>query len=191
MAKVNFNYASGLPRVIKAKGYLPGQITKAFGPRFIGAGFLDSAQSGTLEFGEFVEVNAGDNYAYEVLPVVAGTTAGELAVIVRDVVGAGSTDGIVAGPKEHVAISLFLGTSGQKGRIVAILGDGTASPAVDGAVYIGTGVNDTLAGAVYPTNVTSDCISATNWKFASTKFAPLVDTTTSRVVYAVEVKYVG
>jgi hypothetical protein len=187
----NFNYSSGLPRVLKAKGYLPGQITRAFGPRFIGAGFLDSAQSGTLEFGEFVEVNAGDNYAYEVLPVTSATTAGELAVVVRDVVGAGSSDGIVAGPKEHVAMSLFMGTSGQKGHIVAILGNGATSPAVDGQVYVGTGVNTTIAGAVYATNVTSDCITATNWKFASTKFAPLVDTTTTNVVYAVEVKYAG
>jgi hypothetical protein len=187
-----FNYASGLPRVLKQKGYLPGAITRAFGPRYIGAGFLDSAQTGTLEFGEFVEVNQGDSYAYEVLPVTSATTAGELAVIVRDVVGAGSGDGIVVGPKEHVAMSLFLGTAGQKGHIVAILGNGATTPAVAGAVYVGTGATaNTVAGLVYASNVNSECITATNWSFASTKFAPLVDTTTTNVVYAVEVKYAG
>lgn len=186
-----FNYASGLPRVLKQKGYLPGAISKVFGPRYISAGFWDSARTDNAEFGEFVEVNAGDSYAYEVLPVIANTTAGELAVVVRDVVGAGSSDGIVTGPKEHVAISLFMGTSGQKGHVVAILGNGETSPAVDGQVYVGTGVNDTVSGLVYTTNVTSDCITATNWKFASTKFAPLQDTTATNVVYAVEVKYVG
>ncbi len=187
-----FNYSSGLPRVLKPKGYLPGQITKAFGPRYIGAGFWDSASAITPEFGEFVEVNAGDSYAYEALPVGASTTAAELAVVVRDVVGAGSTDGIVTGPKEHVALSLFLGTPGQKGKVVAILGNGETSPAVAGAVYVGTAASaNTVAGVVYTTNVNSECITATNWSFASTKFAPLVDTTTTNVVYAVEVKYAG
>jgi len=190
MAK--FNYASGLPRVLKQKGYLPGQITRAFGPRYISAGFLDSATDSTVEFGEFVEINAGDTYAREVLPVTSATTTGELGVVVRDVVGAGSGDGIVTGPKEHVAISLFLGTPGQKGAIVAILGNGATSPAVGGAVYVGTGAStNTVAGLAYTTNVNSECITATNWSFASTKFAPLVDETTTRVVYAVEVQYAG
>ncbi len=187
-----FNYSSGLPRVLKQKGYLPGHMSKAFGPRYIRAGFWDSARSDTAEFGEFVEVNAGDTYAYEVLPVSANTTASELAVVVRDVVGAGTSDGMVVGPKEHVALSLFVGTPGQKGKIVAILGNGATSPAVDGAVYVGTGASaNTVAGLVYTTNVNSECITATNWSFASTKFAPLQDTTTTNVVYAVEVKYAG
>ena len=184
-----FNYSSGLPRILKPKGYLPGQITKSFGPRYIGVGFWDSASSATAEFGAFVEVNAGDSYAYEVLPVTSATTTGELAVVVRDVVGASSlTEGIISGPKENVPLSLFLGTYGQKGKIVAVLDSANGgSPAVDGQVYVGTGVNTTVAGAVYATNLTSDCITATNWKFASTKFAPLVSTTT----YAVEIKYAG
>lgn len=187
-----FNYSSGLPRVLKQKGYLPGTITKAFGPRYVASGFWDSARSDQAEFGEFVEVNAGDSYAYEVLPVSSSTTAAELAVVVRDVVGAGSSDGIVTGPKEHVALSLFLGTSGQKGKIVAILGNGATSPAVGGAVYVGSGKSvNTVAGLVYASNVNSECITATNWSFASTKFAPLQDTTTTNVVYAVEVKYAG
>lgn len=187
-----FNYSSGLPRVLKQKGHLPGHMTKAFGPRYIRAGFWDSARTDTAEFGLFVEVNAGDEYAYKVLPVDANTTAGELGVVVRDVVGAGSTDGIISGPKEHVALSIFAGTSGQKGKIVAILGNGATSPAVGGAVYVGTGASvNTISGLAYTTNVNSECITATNWSFASTKFAPLVDTTATRVVYAVEVQYAG
>lgn len=187
-----FNYASGLPRVLKQKGYLPGQITKAFGPRYVASGFWDSARTDTAEFGLFVEVNAGDTYAYEVLPVSSATTAGELAVVVRDVVGAGATDNIVVGPKEHVALSLYLGTAGQKGNIVAVLGNGQTSPSVGGAVYVGTSATaNTVAGVVYTTNVNSECITATNWSFAGTKFAPLVDTTTTNMVYAVEVKYAG
>jgi hypothetical protein len=189
MAK--FNYASGLPRVIKQKGWLAGQITKAFGPRYIGAGFLDSANQVAVEFGEFVHVASGDSYAYEVLPVTSATTAGQLAVVVRDVVGASSLDtSIQEGPKKHLPISLFMGTAGNKGKIVAILGSGT--PAVGGQVYVGTGtvtsdVQATVAGVVYATNVASECITATNWKFASTRFAPLV----ASDVYAVEVEYVG
>ena len=185
MAK--FNYASGLPRTLKTKGYLPGHVTKAFGPRYIGAGFWDSARTDTAEFGEFVEVNAGDEKAYEVIPVSSATTAAELAIVVRDVVGAPTlTDGIVSGPKEQLGLSLYMGTAGNKGKVVAILGSG--EPAVDGQVYVGTATSvNTVAGVVYATNVNSECISATNWKFASTRFAPLQSTS----VYAVEVKYVG
>lgn len=185
MAK--FNYASGLPRTLKTKGYLPGHVTKAFGPRYIGAGFWDSARTDTAEFGEFVEVNAGDEKAYEVLPVSNTTTAGELAVVVRDVVGAPTlTDGIVSGPKEQLGLSLYMGTAGNKGKVVAILGGG--EPAVDGQVYVGTATTaSTVAGVVYATNVATECVTATNWKFASTRFAPLQ----ASDVYAVEVKYVG
>ena len=155
-----FNYSSGLPRVLKQKGYLPGHMSKAFGPRYIRAGFWNSEGSDTAEFGEFVEVNAGDTYAYTVLPVNANTTASELAVVVRDVVGAGSTDGIIVGPKEHVALSLFVGTPGQKGKIVAILGNGASTPAVGNAVYVGTGATvNTVAGLVYTANVNSECIT--------------------------------
>lgn len=187
-----FNYSSGLPRVLKQKGYLPGHITKAFGPRYIGAGFLDSADNGILDFGEFVEVNAGNGKAYEVLRVSANTTAGELAVVVRDVVGAPTlTDGMVTGPKEHLPLSLFMGTAGQKGHVVAILGNNSTSPAVGGDVYVGTGTSDTVAGLVYSANEASECITATGWSFASTKFAPLADTNASNQVYAVEVKYEG
>lgn len=185
MAK--FNYASGLPRTLKTKGYLPGHVTKAFGPRYIGAGFWDSARTDTPEFGEFVEVNAGDEKAYEVIPVSNTTTTAELAVVVRDVVGAPTlTDGIVSGPKEQLGLSLYMGTAGNKGKVVAILGSG--EPAVDGQVYVGTATTpSTVAGVVYATNVASECITATSWKFASTRFAPLQ----SSSVYAVEVKYVG
>ena len=185
MAK--FDYSSGLPRVLKQKGYLPGTITKAFGPRYVGAGFWDSASTDTAEFGEFVEVNAGDTYAYKVIPVSSATTAGELAVVVRDVVGAPTlTDGIVSGPKEQLGLSLYMGTAGNKGKVVAILGGG--EPAVDGQVYVGTATTaNTVAGVVYASNVSDECITATNWKFASTRFAPLQ----ASDVYAVEVKYVG
>lgn len=183
-----FNYSSGLPTVLKQKGYLPGQISKSFGPRYIASGFVDSANSVDAEFGAFVEVNAGDSYAYEVLPVSASTTASELAVVVRDVVGASSNDGIVVGPKDHLAVSLFLGTYGQKGVITAILDSANGgSPAVGGTVYVGTGVNDTVAGVVYATNFGTDCITATGWTFASTKFAPLQATDK----YVVSVKYAG
>ncbi len=187
-----FNYSSGLPRVLKQKAYLPGAITKAFGPRYVSAGFWDSARTDSAEFGEFVEVNAGDSYAYEALPVSSATTAGELAVVVRDIVGAPLIGGMISGPKRDIALSLFVGSSANKGHIVAILGNGATSPAVDGAVYVGTGATaNTVAGVVYTTNVATECITATNWKFASTKFAPLVDTTNTNVVYAVEVKYVA
>lgn len=185
MAK--FVYGS-LPRVYKAKGFLPGQITKYFGPKYIASGFLDSANQVQVEFGEFAEVNAGDQYAYEVLPVSATTTAGELAVRVRDVVGAPTLEnGIIETSKKWVPLSLFMGTSGQKGKIVAILGEQATTPSVGGQVYVGTGATSaTVAGVIYTTNVGTECIEATGWTFAGTKFAP-----TTSGNYVIEVQYAG
>ena len=120
------------------------------------------------------------------MPVSNTTTDVELAVVVRDVVGAPTlTDGIVSGPKEQLGLSLYMGTAGNKGKVVAILGGG--EPAVDGQVYVGTGTDNAVAGVVYATNAANECVTATNWKFASTRFAPLQ----ASDVYAVEVKYVG
>jgi len=42
------------------------------------------------------------------------------------------------------------------------------------------------AGTVFITNVGNSCITATNWKFASTKYAP-----TTSGNYVVEVEYIG
>lgn len=236
MAKFVYGH---LPRTIKAKGYLPGVYPKAFGPRYIDVAFWDSASTITPEFGEFVELNVGDDYAKEALPVSSTTTAAELAVVVRDVAGAPSLNaGIISGPKENVPLSVFIGTAGQKGKIVAILGEQATTPAVGGQVYVGTGAtttilatalvagttytiltagtsdfttagaadsevgttfvatgvttgtgtatNTTEAGVVYTTNIGTACLSATNWKFAGTKFAP-----TTSGYYVVEVEYVG
>ena len=236
MAK--FTYG-GLPRVIKEKGYLPGHYTRAFGPRYVDSGLWDSNSSILPEFGEFVEVNVGDDYAKEALTVVASTTAAELAIVLRDVAGFPALGGgMITGPKANVPLSLFIGTAGNKGKAVAILGEQNSTPAVGGQVYVGTGVtttiaatalvagttytiltagttdyttvgaadsevgttfvatgvaegtgtvtNTTEAGVVYATNIGTACISATNWKFASTKFAP-----TLSGKYVVEVEYVG
>lgn len=233
-----FVYGS-LPRTIKAKGHLPGIYTFAFGPRYVDVAMLDSANLVSVEFGEFVELNKGDDYAKEATPVVAGTTAAELAVVVRDVVGAPALGGgIIANPKPHIPLSVFIGTAGNKGQVVAILGEQATTPAVDGQVYVGTGVstvitagafvvgttytittagttdytligaadsvvgtiftatgvgagtgtatNTVVAGVVYTTDIASACITATNWKFASTKYAP-----TTSGYYVVEVKYIG
>lgn len=185
MSKFTYTH---LPRTIKAKGYLPGAYTKAFGPRYIDVAFWDSASSLTPEFGEFVEINTGDDYAKEALTMGANTTAAELAVVVRDVDGAAAlTDGFLIGPKENVPISVFIGTAGNKGRVVAILGEQGTTPAAGGQVYVGTAASaSTVAGVVYTTNYNSECITATNWKFAAAKFAPLTGT-----YYVVEVEYTG
>jgi hypothetical protein len=237
MAKFTYGH---LPRTLKVKGHLPGAYPKAFGPRYIDVAFWDSASAITPEFGEFVEINIGDDYAREALTVVAGTTAAELAVVVRDVAGFTALGGgIISGPKADIPLSVFLGTSGQKGKIVAILGEQNTAPAVGGAVYVGTGVTteittgsfvtgttytittvgDTdftligasantvgivfiatgagggttgkatvtpLAGTVFTTDIGSACITATNWSFAGTKFAP-----TTSGNYVVEVEYAG
>jgi len=171
MAK--FTYGS-LPRIIKEKGYLPGAYPYSFGPKYVDVAFWDSASALTAEFGEFVEVNVGDDYAKEALTVTSSTTAAELAVVVRDVAGFPALGGgVISGPKENVPLSIFVGTAGNKGKVVAILGEQDTTPAVDGQVYVGTAASGaTVAGVVYTTNVNSECIEATNWKFAGTKFAP-------------------
>ena len=236
MAK--FTYES-LPRTIKAKGYLPGAYPQAFGPRYIDSALWDSASLITAEFGEFVELNVGDDYAKEALTISSATTAAELAVVVRDVAGFPSLGGgVISGPKEHVPLSVFIGTSGNKGKIVAILGEQGTTPAVAGQVYVGTGesavitagafvvgttytittagsTDYTLIGAadsvvgtifvatgvgagtgtatftsepgtVFTTDLHSKTLSATNWKFAGTRFAP-----TTSGNYVVEVEYIG
>lgn len=185
MAK--FTYGS-LPRTLKAKGHLPGAYPYAFGPRYIDVAKWDSSRTDTAEFGEFVELNVGDDYAKEALPVSSSTTASELAVVVRDVAGYPALGGgLISGPKAEVPLSVFIGTDGNKGRVVAIMGEQDTTPAVGGQVYVGTGASaNTVAGVVYTTDVNSECITATNWKFASTKYAP-----TTSGNYVVEVKYVG
>ena len=67
MSKFTYTH---LPRTIKPKGYLPGAYTKAFGPRYIDLAFWDSASALTPEFGEFVEINVGDDYAKEALTAI-------------------------------------------------------------------------------------------------------------------------
>jgi len=236
MAK--FIYGS-LPRTLKAKGHLPGAYPYSFGPKYVDVAFWDSASIITAEFGEFVEINVGDDYAKEALTMVAGTTAAELAVVVRDVAGFPALGGgLISGPKEHVPLSIFVGTAGNKGKVVAILGEQETTPAVAGQVYVGTGesavitagafvvgttytittagsTDYTLIGAadsvvgtvfiatgvgagtgtatftsepgtVFTTDLHSKTLSATNWKFASTKYAP---TTSGK--YVVEVEYTG
>jgi hypothetical protein len=236
MAKFTYGH---LPRTLKAKGHLPGAYPYSFGPKYIDVAFWDSASTITVEFGEFVEINVGDDYAKEALTVVAATTAAELAVVVRDVAGFPALGGgLISGPKENVPLSIFVGTAGNKGRVVAILGEQGTTPAVDGAVYVGNGesavitagafvvgttytittagnTDYTLIGAadsvvgtiftatgvgtgtgtatftsepgtVFTTDLHSKCLTATNWAFASTKYAP-----TTSGNYVVEVKYTG
>lgn len=238
MAK--FTYGS-LPRTIKAKGHLPGIYPYSFGPRYIDVAKWDSDSTITAEFGEFVELNVGDDKAKEALTVDANTTAAELAVVVRDVAGYTALGGgLISGPKAEVPLSVFIGTSGNKGRITAICGLQDTTPVVGNAVYVGTGVSTTIedgafvvgttytiavagntdytaigsadntvgtvfvangvgnaagtgnatvttvAGVVYVTNIGTACLTATNWAFASTKYAP---TTSGK--YVVEVEYTG
>jgi roadblock/LC7 domain-containing protein len=179
--------AGSLPRTLKRKGHLPGIYTYAFGPRYIDVAKWDSASALLPEFGEFVELNVGDDYAKEASTMVAGTTASELAVIVRDVTGAPAIGGgIISGPKAEIPLSVFIGTAGNKGKIVAILGEQDTTPAIGGAVYVGTGVSATVAGVIYTTDVGIECITATNWQFAGLKFAP-----TTSGNYVVEVEYTG
>ena len=236
MAKFTYGH---LPRTIKAKGHLPGAYPQAFGPRYIDSAKWDSASALTPEFGEFVELNVGDDYAKEALTVTNTTVTGELAVIVRDVAGFPALGGgLISGPKAEVPLSVFIGTAGNKGRVVAILGEQATTPGVGNAVYVGDGTasivtstafvvgttyvittagntNFTLigaadnsvgtiftatgaglgngtatvtpeAGTVFTTNIGNTCITATNWKFASTKYAP-----TTSGNYVVEIEYVG
>jgi hypothetical protein len=184
MAK--FVYGS-LPRQLKQKGYLPGHITKAFGPRYVAAGIAKDGVA--VEFGEFVELESQNSKGYVVNVVDASTALGTEAVIVRDVVGFDATGGgIVHAPKDNVTLSLFVPTEGNKGKIVAILGGGT--PAVGGAVFLGLGTGATTAGVLYAAAQGAggvDTLALTTWKFASTRFAP----TTKSDAYAVEVEYVG
>lgn len=236
MAK--FIYGS-LPRTLKLKGHLPGAYVHSFGPKYIDVAKWDSASAITAEFGEFVELNIGDDYAKEALTMVAGTTAAELAVVVRDVAGFPALGGgLISGPKAEVPLSVFIGTAGNKGKVVAILGEQETTPAAAGQVYVGNGesavitagafvvgttytittagsTDYTLIGAadsvvgtifeatgvgagtgtatftsepgtVFTTDLHSKCLTATNWKFAGTKFAP-----TTSGNYVVEVEYTG
>lgn len=186
MAK--FVYGS-LPRVLKTKGYLPGHITSAFGPRYVAAGILKTGTD-AVEFGEFVELESNTAKSYIVKVVDDGTTAAQLGVVVRDVVGNSlltSDEGdnnIIAYPKKNVPLSIFVPTTGNKGKIVAFLG-ASQTPAVGGAVYVGDGTNSTVAGALYTTTGDGK-LAATGWKFASTKFTP-----TEGTGEAVEVEYAG
>ena len=189
MAK--FAYGS-LSRVLKPKGYLPGSITSAFGPRYVAAGILKTGTT-AVEFGEFVELESNTSKSYIVKVVDAGTTAAQLGVVVRDVVGGAllTTDegenNIIAYPKKNVPLSIFVQTAGNKGKIVAFLG-ASQTPAVGGAVFVGKGTGTTVAGALYTSAQGSSGVDtvASDWVFASLKFQP-----TEGAGEAVEVEYAG
>lgn len=181
-----------LPRTIKAKGYLPGHITSAFGPRYVAAGILKTGTD-AVEFGEFVELESNTSKSYIVKTVVAGTTADKLGVVVRDVVGHAllTTDegdnNIVAFPKKNVPLSIFAQTAGNKGKIVGILAP-SQTPVVGNQVFVGKGTGGTVAGAIYTSAQGSEGVNsiATDWKFASLKFQP-----TEGTGEAVEIEYAG
>lgn len=189
MAK--FVYGS-LPRTLKQKGYLPGHITSAFGPRYVAPGILKTGTD-AVEFGEFVELESNTSKSYIVKIVDSGTTAAQLGVVVRDVVGGAllTTDegdnNIIAYPKKNVPLSIFAQTAGNKGKIVAILAP-SQTPAVGGQVFVGKGTGGTVAGALYTAAQGSEGVNsiATDWQFASLKFVP-----TEGTGEAVEVEYVG
>jgi hypothetical protein len=189
MAK--FDYSSGLPRVVKQVAFLPGRQTRMFGPRFHDVGKVDPdvADAGWLpEFGEFVEITGETAKSKIIAEVDEDTVATNLALVVRDVVGAQTLgQGIVEGPKANVPVTLAIQTAGQKGHYVAILAGGT--PSIGGTVYVGLGTGTTVAGVVYdaPQGVEGVDSIETNWIFASTRFAPLNATDE----YAVIVEYAG
>lgn len=186
MAK--FAYGS-LSRVLKPKGYLPGSITSAFGPRYVAAGILKTGTT-AVEFGEFVELESNTSKSYIVKVMDSGTTAAQLGVVVRDIVGNSvltddeGNGNIIAYPKKNVPLSIFVPTAGNKAKIVAFLG-ASQTPAVGGAVYVGDGTNSTVAGALYTSSGTGK-LAATGWVFSSLKFAP-----TEGAGQAVEVEYAG
>lgn len=187
-----FTYGS-LPRVIKEKGYLPGHITSAFGPRYIAAGILKTGTT-AVEFGEFVELESNTDKSYIVKVLDSGTTAAQLGLVVRDVVGnryltqEDGENNIIAYPKTNVPLSIFVPTAGNKAKVVGILA-ASQTPAVGGNVFVGKGTGSTVAGVLYTSaqgTEGADTVAATGWKFASLKFAP-----TEGAGQAVEVEYVG
>ncbi len=58
--------------------------------------------------------------------------------------------------------------------------------AVGNAANTGNATVTTVAGVVYASNIGTACLTATNWAFASTKYAP-----TTSGNYVVEVEYTG
>lgn len=181
-----------LPRTIKAKGYLPGHITSAFGPRYVAAGILKAGAT-PVEFGEFVELESNTSKSYIAKVVDSGTTAAQLGVVVRDVVGSSlltndeGDNNIVAFPKKNVPLSIFAQTAGNKGKIVGILAT-SQTPAVGGQVFVGKGTGSSVAGALYTAAQGTDGVDsiASGWVFASVKFQP-----TEGAGEAVEIEYAG
>lgn len=161
---IKFVYGS-LPRQLRLKGYLPGHITKAFGPRYIAAGIARDGVN--LEFGEFVELDGQNSKGYIANVVDAATALGTEAVVVRDVVGFDATGGgIVSVPKDNVTLSLFVPTEGNKGKIVAILGNpGGGTPAVGGNVFLGTGATTTVTAGAFVVGTTYTILVPGNTDF--------------------------
>ena len=161
-----FSYGK-LPRTLKAKGHLPGAITKSFGPRYVDVAKWDSARTDSYEFGEFVELNVGDDYAKEALPVSNTTNATELAVVVRDVAGYPALgNGIRYGAKAEVPMSVFIGTEGNKGKVVAIMGEYTETPVVGNAIFIGANVTSTVNAGNFVSGTRYTIVTPGNTNFA-------------------------
>lgn len=151
------------------QNFLPGAFTNAYGIQY-GAGAF--ALNGVrFEFGEAVKIAGETNRAYNIERVDGTTTAGQLGVVIRDVVGVRSMeDTIATGPAKDVPLTIVPFVAPHGWAIAVPLAEGEI-PVVGGTVYVGNGEEDTIAGAFYATPVVDGTIE-TEYKFIGLAYNP-------------------
>lgn len=166
---------------IPGSNHLPGTYWNAYGVQYGASAF--NATANNMEPGEPVEIVLSSDKGYSVKRLTTSATASSIGILVRDVLGVRTQEAGVF--KEYVPgmpMTIVPASAPQGWSIVVPLAS-SQTPAVGGQVYVGTASTaNTTAGAIYTTNVNSECVTLTGWTFGSLKFTPTSDASLAVVI---------
>jgi len=157
---------------IAGGNHLPGTYYGVWGIQYA-AGAYNTTPDNAIEFGEVVEIVQSNDKAYGVKRATSALTLATAAITLRDIVGVQTqTIGTVEGPGTSKAFSVIPASAPTGWSVVVVLA-ASQTPAVAGLVYVGTATSvATVAGAIYTTDVGTECVALTGWTFGGTKFTP-------------------
>lgn len=143
-----------------------------FGEELIRPAFFEDTLTYDYEFGEIVEIIGDTRTNYLVKPIDGDTLpTANLGVIMWEVTGGTSIrEGRVTKGVSNVVLNVWdlqLNTA----KVVVSL-QGTEAVTIGGAVHLGNGTNGTLAGALYPAEITGGTIEIEALELASGSMLP-------------------
>lgn len=187
MANNKFGLGS-IGTVVKEYNHLPGSFQDMSIPALVVPAFKAEH---TLEFGEIVLLDGDGEKGYKVKGLTSTSghqtaTPSGLAVIVRDRVGSWQRKGVITDAQDNVTISAYLLSETNRQNIAVVLKEKADSPTpvtIGGAVYVGSGGENTMAGVVYADAIKNVADNAwtsfplTGYEFKSKAFKPTTSDT--------------